>query len=494
MGILQDIIRYQIQKRKEQEQNLASYAGQEGWGEAEKQFGTKKMLDLYQGLFGKGMMPPQRTIHEVSGDPGPSYEFEGMEAQGIKPPSYTTSQRTERIWPQPSSEQMVERGTKEQLGQPGVLQGFIRSKLEGGTPWERIQAKLQQSKDKMMAIKSLITSGISVVTPEGNRPITSPEAKLWVDELLERREPPFDISPPATEVNKLQLQLALSPFLDPLYGQDYATLSQGDKLIANKAFALGLAQIYEGKFQPAQFKAEPQGPPETRTTPDPLDPNNKELVQTYDKTGKLLSSVSRTRFKDESSTARSFTQKQYEDQIDGELSKIFLDEAEANYKKMLQSKNIPVDKMDTLRDLMLVMGGKDPMNAQRIYADTIYKYLPPEQKKRFDRIREQASKKWTSGQVQYVPSIMREILETEETLKAPSAKPPTMKDFIEGARQKPSETGKPLPKTYFIPKGDKDKIIKLIKQTRLSGSSAADVRKILTDMGFETAEFEEYLK
>jgi len=498
MGLLQQIIpliiQYQMQKNKEQAQNLSAYAGQEGWEEAEKQFGTKKMLDLYQGMFGRGMMPPQRTLYEVSGELGPSYEFEGMEAQGIRPPSFTTTPRTERIWPQPSAEQMMERGTKEYLQQPGKLQQTIAGKMGEGTAWQKAQAQMQQRQNIMMGVKGLVTSRANVRTKDGtDRPITGPEAQLWVSEILEGVEPSIEISPPVTEANQWQFKSTLASMLDKfqIYGKNISELPPGMSGLVRQAEAHGAAKVGRDGIvlSPTQEEA-PMGPPSTVTIPDPQNPNN-EIVQLHDKSGKLISSTSRPRWKDESSAARSFTQKQYEDQIDGELSKIFLDEAESNYKKMLQSKGVPTDKMDTLRDLMLVMGGKDPMNAQRIYADTVYKYLPPEQKKRFDRIREQASTKWVSGQVQYVPSIMREILETEETLKAPSVKPPTMKNFIEEQRQKSSET-------KFTPESPKVPLTKPIGQrateldTRYKGNINSIKSTLIREYGQEA--FDKWVK
>ena len=130
-------------KEEEERKRAAEIAGAYGGLEQySKIAGEGPAIRAFESIFGKRTPIPQKTTYETTGELGPSYEFPGMEAQGISPPGYTTQPRTEIQWPPQTSAQMLERGAAQYLQRPGVIEQAAKGELGFGTPWERAQAEV----------------------------------------------------------------------------------------------------------------------------------------------------------------------------------------------------------------------------------------------------------------------------------------------------------------------------------------------------------------
>ena len=229
---------------------VSAYGGWPGFAEAA---GEGPTIKAFEQVFGRRAPIPQRTRRETVGEPGPSYEFPGMEAQGIAPPAYTTRPRTEIIWPS-SSKEIVEKATRDYLSQPGKLETYITSKMEGGSPWERALAEISKRQHVATLAQGSLTHRIGVKTPTGDRPITGPEAMNYWNTILEGETPTLELVPPTKDADKLEMQMRLAPLVGSFHGQEYATLDPKIKPLIDTALGLGLVQIRDGVIQPIHFE------------------------------------------------------------------------------------------------------------------------------------------------------------------------------------------------------------------------------------------------
>jgi len=240
-------------KQQEREQTSELIKAYGGWEPYKEAIGEPAAIKAFEKMYGKKTPIPQRTRTEMVGELGPSYEFPGMEAQGIAPPAYTTRPRTEIIWPS-SSKEIVEKATRDYLSQPGKLETYITSKMEGGSPWERALAEISKRLHVATLAQGSLTHRIGVKTPTGDRPITGPEAMNYWNTILEGETPTLELVPPTKDADKLEMQMRLAPLVGSFHGQEYATLDPKIKPLIDTALGLGLAQIRDGVIQPIHFE------------------------------------------------------------------------------------------------------------------------------------------------------------------------------------------------------------------------------------------------
>jgi len=233
LEILKAYMVYDTWRRQKEEQKFAPSAQvveKRGWEEGKKQLGEKSMLDLWSYLYGKKAIPPQKTTWETTGELGPSYEFPGMEAQGIQPPGYTTQPRTTIQWPPQTTAQMLERGAAQYLQQPGVTEQAAKGKLGFGTPWERVQAEVSKRGTAATLAQPWIKEGVPGATDywtaflSGKTPVTKLPALTKTENQWEHKD---------------TLASVLSN--KGLYGQNINSINPIDNMLVRKAETAGAA-------------------------------------------------------------------------------------------------------------------------------------------------------------------------------------------------------------------------------------------------------------
>ena len=221
-------------KEEEERKRAAELAGAYGGLEQySKIAGEGPAIRAFESIFGKRTPIPQKTTYETTGELGPSYEFPGMEAQGIQPPGYTTQPRTTIQWPPQTAAQILERGATQYLQQPGAVKEAIRWKVGGElSPGEQMKFDYQKRHDVTILAQSWIKEGV-------------PEATDYWTALLNGEAPAAELPPLAKTENQWEYRDALAGALAKrgLYGQKINNVDPINNVLVRKAEAAGAAIV-----------------------------------------------------------------------------------------------------------------------------------------------------------------------------------------------------------------------------------------------------------
>ncbi len=426
-----------MRQRKEQQWGPTSeLVKQQGFEAGEQQLGTKQMMDFYKYLFKQE--PGQKTTTQLGGQLGGGYET--PEAQGIPQPQFQAQTQTKRVWPALTTGQRLEQAGQQYLEAPGKAEEVVKGRMGEGTTWERSQAEAAKRQHIGTLAQSSLVHGLNVMTPQGIRPITGPESADYWTKILNGETPDIQLAPPTKPLDKTALDMQIGQLIGPLYGQDYATLHPTVKPIVDTAFALGLAQIHEGKVQPIHFKAEEVGPPSRLEFPIKGKPEEQQ-VRLYDKKGKLIETGVQPRWKPETAAEKgALSQQQWINNVDSAVIDSFLHTAKEDYTNQLRAMGKTPDEIKAFTHLQVMMEAistKDPTGAVTYNVPGFTRYLSPEHKAQFDKVRIQAHGKYKGGVVQSPLAIVHETLRSEPAAETPQA---SAEEFMKFLMQKEKGT------------------------------------------------------